>query len=130
MGDRANIAIEQGDETRVWLYTHWTGTELPKTLQSALMRGEERWHDTQYLARIIFDEMTGGDKSLTGYGITTCMYDNDYPILVVDPNKAMVTIEMAPRRGTDNRCIGKTFSFEAFCAIAKMSWNTLNEIAV
>lgn len=32
MGNRANIAIEQGNGTRVWLYTHWRGHDTPKIL--------------------------------------------------------------------------------------------------
>ena len=33
MGDRASVVIEGPRETRVCLYTHWAGTELPLTLQ-------------------------------------------------------------------------------------------------
>ena len=118
MGDRANIAIEQGDGTRVWLYTHWRGSELPATLQAALRRGEDRWCDGPYLARIIFEEMIRGDQgSLTGFGITTSEADNDgYPILVVDPDKAQVTLEPD----------GKEFTFERYCSMPDgISWEHL-----
>lgn len=132
MGDRANIVIEQGDGTRVWLYGHWMGYEAPEILQNALKRGKERWDDTPYLARIIFSDMTkGSPNDLTGYGITTSMTDNEKPILVVDPAKATVTIEDEPGRSRAKYydCIGKSFTMEEYCAIADISWDTLNGVA-
>jgi len=71
MGDRGNIIVEDG-KSKVYLYTHWGGSELKEILMSALKRGKERWTDGQYLARIIFCEMVKGDeKGLTGFGISS-----------------------------------------------------------
>jgi hypothetical protein len=84
MGDRANIIVKSGSE-RVCLYTHWAGSNLPKTLKSALKRGKSRWDDFQYLTRIIFCEMIGDDtKGLTGFGITQDIHDNENEILEVN----------------------------------------------
>lgn len=70
MGDRANIEILEGDES-VYLYTHWHGSEMPEMLRRALNRGEERWSDPPYLARIVFCEMVSGfETELTGFGIS------------------------------------------------------------
>ena len=85
MGDRANICVkEDQNDNGVYLYTHWTGTELPATLQTALAK-KWRWSDSAYLARIIFDVMTDGDRgSETGYGISTFICDGQDRVLEVD----------------------------------------------
>lgn len=97
MGDRANIAVLQyesgsnGKRNTVILYTHSGGYSLPEDLMVALERGKNRWEDTQYLSRIIFCQMVGKDfDGTTGYGITTQVQDNSYPILVVDPGNGKV----------------------------------------
>lgn len=129
MGDRANIAIEQGDGTRVWLYTHWSGHELPQMLHTALKRGKERWKDTPYLARIIFADMIDGrEQDLTGFGITTTMTDNEHLVLVVDPAKTEVRIEQAADRPRSNPCLGKALSFEQYCALPEATWTALDAL--
>lgn len=78
MGDRANIVIQEEKGGKIYLYTHWAGTELPATLQAALRRGKDRWDDESYLARIIFCEMVKGQEMTeAGYGISTYEGDND-----------------------------------------------------
>lgn len=92
MGDRANIEVRDGDE-RVFLYCHWHGTEVAEILRRALHRGEERWTDPSYLARIIFCEMVHGhEMELTGFGISsTEIYASKH--LLVDVDKQTVTID-------------------------------------
>lgn len=77
MGDRANIKTADG----IFFYTHWAGTELPDTLADALDKGRDRWDDSLYLNRVIFCEMVGEDKGITGYGISTACGDGDNRIL-------------------------------------------------
>jgi len=90
MGDRANVYVKDGN-SGVYLYTHWTGTKLPGVVQSALRRGESRWNDGQYLARVIFNEMTRGDEDgVTGFGISSVLCDNNHPIIVVDTSTETV----------------------------------------
>jgi hypothetical protein len=89
MGDRANIVIIEEIEgadphEAVFLYGHWSGYDLPETLAASLKRGEARWNDAQYLARIVFQDMIRDDEGLTGFGISTRMCDNSYPLLVLD----------------------------------------------
>lgn len=80
MGDRANVHV-----AGVYLYTHWGGSELPETVRRALIRGEERWQDEPYLARIIFCEMVGENvKGTTGYGISAECGDGDDRVVIVD----------------------------------------------
>lgn len=86
MGDRGNIAVLHDKDNQVWLYSHWGGSELFKRLQGGLAFGKGRWGDDSYLNRIIFCHAIpeGQFRDETGYGISTRMQDNEYPILVVD----------------------------------------------
>ena len=82
MGDRGNIIVVDG-KSKVYLYTHWNGSELPGIIQAALKRSRERWDDGQYLARILFCEMIRGDiNGLTGYGISSRIGDSGTDIEV------------------------------------------------
>jgi len=93
MGDRANIAIRQSDDTRVYLYTHWGGHDLPFVLRKALSK-RMRWNDPAYLARIIFCQLVNGhEEQETGFGISTMICDNDcYPILLVDSENQTIQL--------------------------------------
>lgn len=128
MGDRANVVVLQPkgdkvkevtdalfnkDRERVYLYTHWNGSELPQTLQSALSR-RLRWDDHAYLTRIIFCEMVKGDEEgETGFGISTTPPDNSHDFLVVDPNEQTVSLV----RERDGKRI-KSWTFEEYIALA------------
>lgn len=94
MGDRANIVIEKDNEAfphEVYLYTHWSGSELPDILRAALVRGRNRWTDGQYLARIIFSEMINGSvMDETGYGISTRPGDGQSNMIYVNVEKQTV----------------------------------------
>jgi hypothetical protein len=96
MGDRASIVVKSGEE-RVCLYTHWSGSDLPNTLQNALARGESRWGDFQYLSRIIFCEMVGANwADLTGYGISQQVHDGGSRVIMVDVDAQTVQIQDNP----------------------------------
>lgn len=73
MGDRRNIIItEKVGEPGVAIYTHWGGSEAEEDLAAALdaPAARNRWDDTGYLTRIVFDRLTDGDHgSETGFGI-------------------------------------------------------------
>jgi hypothetical protein len=75
MGDRANVRI-----AGVHLYTHWGGHELPFCVRDSLRR-KWRWTDEAYLARIIFCDMTDGDKEEMGFGISKELCDNEHHII-------------------------------------------------
>ena len=67
MGDRGQVYVKQAG---VYLYTHWAASELDEIVKQALIRGKDRWYDAEYLARIIFNEITKGDEQgTTGAGI-------------------------------------------------------------
>jgi len=93
MGDRGNIFVRESadkEETRgVYLYSHWGGEELPLVLKRALSR-KVRWDDGPYLTRIIFDEMTEGQRGEeTGFGISATLGDNEHPIITVTPGQGV-----------------------------------------
>ena len=95
MGDRANVLVTDG-ESRVYLYTHWAGTELPGVVRDALAR-RERWNDGPYLTRIIFGQMVGTADVMgeTGYGISSVVGDGDNRIIVVDVDNQSVKIRIS-----------------------------------
>lgn len=118
MGDRGNIVMKQSDG-EVWFYTHWTGSTIQQTLQKALIKGEDRWKDEPYLARIVFCTLVGkSTDSVTRFGITTRITDNEHPILVVDCPKQKIYL-IKEEQLQDNRLPkdynpDKTWSFEEF----------------
>lgn len=116
MGDRANIKIKQatGD---VWFYTHWSGHRLPEILRTALAR-RVRWGDSPYLARIIFCEMIKGGEA--GFGISTTVQDNEYPVLVCDTNTMTVFIET--ESGNDDLEYPTRFGFQDYASQSEASW--------
>lgn len=93
MGDRSNIVVKQYDGSSVYLYGHWMGEDSIGITKRVLER-KQRWDDQAYLARMLFSEMVRNDlDSDTGYGISTTMCDNEYPIIVLDPSTQQVWLE-------------------------------------
>lgn len=101
MGDRGNIAVKQRDGATIYFYTHWRGYAVADAVAEALAK-RERWDDDPYLARIIFDTLTDGDRGTTGFGISTDISDNQHPIPEVDCQSQTVRYD------------GTIYSFEAF----------------
>ena len=101
MGARSNIVIidpgysrdpdtgmsrrDPEKDGRVWLYGHWMGPSSIHHARKGLLSGRAEG-DPSYLARIIFSSMTANDDpdSETGYGISTRITDNEYPVIVID----------------------------------------------
>ena len=86
MGDRGQVKING-----VYLYTHWGGSRLIDDVKDAL-RKRWRWSDEEYLARIIFDVMIGGEQgSETGYGIGTEIHGDIWRLIAISDNMISVT---------------------------------------
>jgi hypothetical protein len=81
MGDRGNIVVKDGN-SKVYLYSHWCGSQLPEIARASLKRGKDRWNDGQYLARILFTDMINGDNGTTGYGISSVICDGGETVIV------------------------------------------------
>lgn len=111
MGDRGNIVIrDRGGE--VFFYTHWNGHKRKDVLRRALAKNW-RWDDGAYLARIIFCEMVKGQENEeTGFGISTYICDNSYPLLIVDVDEQNV-YERDPDDDKGKR-LSPVLSFEEF----------------
>lgn len=110
MGDRANIVIDAGDGDCVFLYAHWSGSNLPFDLQAALQK-RWRWDDASYLARIIFCQMVKGhEDDETGFGISAQLGDNEHPLLVVDVPGQAVRLTNESRN-----TVFKSWGFESYC---------------
>ena len=96
MGDRGNIFVKDTTyekSTGVYLYSHWGGSELKETLQTALKKFPDRWTDESYLTRIVFSTMVKDDvDGETGFGISTYLTDNEHDIIMLDPGTQTVTI--------------------------------------
>jgi len=104
MGNRGNVHVHEGDRPGVFLYTHWTGSNLPMVVARALSRGKDRWTNPAHLTRIIFCEMLADAHpeqqehaytlkiQTTGFGISTYIYGtSDHPTIHVDTNAQTVT---------------------------------------
>jgi len=69
------------------------------------------------LARIIWDEFEGEQKTETGYGISPTLTDNEHPILVVDVAAQMVRTEGDGRGYRADNAPIQEWTFEAYCAL-------------
>lgn len=101
MGDRANVYVHHGADPGVYLYTHWTGTQLPEMVRTALKRAPERWGDDQYLNRIIFFEIDGRDTAgAAGLGISAQWSGDVHRIVDVDTAAQTVTLRVEGEENT------------------------------
>ena len=113
MGDRANVLVID-DDSNVYLYTHWCGSELPEMVKASIKR-HARWDDGSYLARIIFQDMVNNDLSCSGFGISSVCGDGDDRIIEVDVDNQEVRIgEML-------------WNFTEFCNLEHASWGRKEE---
>lgn len=93
MGDRANFGFKQGDDT-LYLYGHWAGFEMMKTLANALKATERRWTDVVYGTRWTISQIIGSDWSGEyGWGLSiNSVCDNEHSIPIVDFEAGTVTL--------------------------------------
>ena len=93
MGDRSNIVIQESNGNRIYLYGHWMGEDSIRVVREVLSR-RDRWNDESYLARMLFEKMIQGNvDSSTGFGISTYMCDNEYPLIVLEPATQTAVLE-------------------------------------
>lgn len=113
MGDRANIRLIQPNNTgSIYIYSHWSGYEMPTILKDALGKARGRWGDNQYFNRILIDQITkDGRDEETGWGIGLSIGDNSYNILAVDERKKQVSVQTGEGETL------RTLTFEEFLAL-------------
>ena len=77
MGNRNSIEITYHTGDKVYLYSHWGGSELHTIVNEALEENR-RIGDESYFARILFSKMIAGDEDgETGFGIAPYVVDHD-----------------------------------------------------
>jgi hypothetical protein len=105
MGARTQVYIK---DTKVYLYSHWGSQGIRKTVATALAK-HWRWTDPEYLARIIFDEMTKGQHNTeTGFGISTQEHLDIDNLITMDCSKQKITYKRSYEKTT------KEYTFELF----------------
>ena len=93
MGDRSNIVVQESNGNRIYLYGHWQGEYAINVVAEVLGR-QERWGDEPFLTRMLFSKMVESDiDGSTGFGISTYMCDNEYPLIVLEPSTQTAVIE-------------------------------------
>jgi hypothetical protein len=121
MGDRANAVVKDGKDTGVFIYTHRSGYVLPLKVQKALQK-KWRWNDVQYLTRIIYDEVVRGhERTETGFGLTTTIWDNGHKIIVVDPDNSQVLFVPEPEEsdcGIFDSPASHSWTFEEYISLS------------
>ena len=69
MGVKGQVHIE---DENVWLHTEYEGYNIRNVVCRALRRSKSCWNNPEYLARIIFSEMTRDNiDGIVDYGIGT-----------------------------------------------------------
>ena len=82
----------------IFIYSHWTGYEMPETAKQAIKTARPRWDDEPYANRIIIDQLTKpGRDAETGFGImlkpdAEDSYNNDEPSVIINIIKRTLTI--------------------------------------
>ncbi len=127
MGDRSNIVVKQPDGTSVWLYGHWMGEDSINIVHDVLAR-KQRWTDHSYLTRMLFEKMIAGNlDGETGFGISTTMQDNEYPIIILDPSSQTVWLEEYKWDGSKSfEVITPAVTFEEFINASSVSDDFVN----
>lgn len=118
MGDRGNVSIKQSNGQKLWVYTHWSGSDLPKLVQDGLKfanggrHGQSRWNDQPYFNRCIISAVIG-EKHLhdnTGYGVDVECGDGADQVVEIDLPEKRVSFR------------DQTWSFEEYVALASPSF--------
>jgi len=127
MGDRSNIVIQEDNGNRIFLYGHWMGEDSINIAHNVLSR-KARWNDAPYLARMLFNKMTEGSPDTeTGYGISTTMCDNEYPIIVLEPHTQTAWLEEYKWDGSKSfEVMTPTVTFEEFVSASSVSDDFVN----
>jgi hypothetical protein len=90
MGARAQVKIE---DTGVFLYTHWGSRDIVEDVRTVIRRGK-RLSDPEYLARIVFDQMTLGRQGQdTGAGIGASQHGDIDVLVTIDTTKRTVRVD-------------------------------------
>jgi len=97
MGDRRMAEIKTSDGS-LYVYVHWSGSQLPFMAQQAVLKANPRLGDESYWTRIVVDQLTkeGRDRE-TGFGLmlkpnAEDSYNDDKPSVIIDAKAGTVTV--------------------------------------
>lgn len=113
MSDRRQVVftfpVEKDEESRraIYLYSHWSGFELPQKVQSALGIAKSRWTDEPYFTRIMLTNILppADPNDLLSWGIAPYYMDTEYDDVIICMGENTVSI------GND------TWSFEEYLSV-------------
>lgn len=97
MGDRRMAEIKTSDGN-LYLYTHWSGSELPDLARAAVEKAKPRLGDEPYWTRIVVDQITkDGRDEETGWGLmlrpdAEDSYNGDKPSVLIDAKDGSVKV--------------------------------------
>ena len=134
MGDRCNVAfkVREGDRERIFLYSHWGGSDMPEQVRNALIAAKGRWNDPSYCCRIMVSRIVLIHDGETGWGLSLGVCDNDgYPILEVDIPEMKVRLAHPHNwnpKGPEYHTPkfdepSAEWSFEEFIAMSRAEWS-------
>lgn len=134
MAERGNIVVRQRapfkGASHVFLYTHYRGSELHRIAQQAVQVAQPRWGDEAYFTRIVFDTLLDGERGVGGFGISTYIIDNEYPLILLDPVKQRVAFHCSNDALFSDPPI-KQWSFTEFVALSAdqldQAWASLED---
>lgn len=100
MGHRCQVKFIEPRGKAIYLYSHWGayGLEQPvlagleQALDESFFNGTSRANDTEYLARIIFNHMQGGDTSNHGFGIGTEQHGDIEKLITIYPKENKIEV--------------------------------------
>ena len=91
MGCRGQVKIRDDFGVgSVYLYTHWGAEELKEDVALALAR-RKRWTESEYIARMIFDQMKGNDLGHLSFGIGTREHGDIEQLITIDCKNQQVS---------------------------------------
>lgn len=115
MGDRYCVGFTGFDENdsaerRVWLYSHWGGSDRHNEIAQAIEKARPRWSDPTYATRIAISTIVGDYwKEETGFGIEAgprCFTHVEYGAFLVNWRLQIVEEFAYERPSDDDNSLG------------------------
>jgi len=123
MGDRYCVGFTGFDEKdnperRVWLYSHWSGSDRHSEIGRAIEAARPRWTDPTYATRIAISNIVGdGWKGETGFGIEAgpcCLTHVEYGAFLVNWSDKTVTEFDYVHFAEDENTLGSPLAVRSF----------------
>lgn len=90
MSNPGQLVVE---DVGIYMYTHRDADDLEEVLFSAMEAGQSRWDQPDYMAKIIFEELSAPTPKDTGAGLSSIRYQGVHRTLRVDFQEELVKME-------------------------------------